>query len=77
MINLDDNEDDIEVNQSVKIEIEEFKQIGDLSDMLYKKYDISKESKLHFAVQNNSKPSTLNSSVKCSSIYTNYVCVII
>jgi len=76
MINLDDNEDDIEVSQPVKIEIEENKTIQDLSDLLYKKYDISQESKLHFAIQNNSKPTTLNSSVKCSSVYTNYVCVI-
>lgn len=76
MINLDDNEDDIEVSQPVKIEIEENKTIQDLSDLLYKKYDISQESKLHFAIQNNSKPTTLNSSVKCSSVYTNYVCVV-
>lgn len=77
MINLDDNEDDIEVNQPVKIEIEENKQIGDLSDLLYTKYDISRESKLHFAIQNNSKPSTLNTSIKCSSVYTNYIFVFI
>lgn len=76
MINLDDNEDDIDMSQAVKIEIEENKQVGDLSDLLYTKYDISNESKLHFAVQNSSKPSILENNVQCSSLYTNYVCAI-
>lgn len=73
MINLDDNEEDIDVSQPVEIEIEQNKQIEDLSDVLYAKYDISRESRLHFAIQRNSKPFVLENSVQCSSIYTNYV----
>lgn len=76
MINLDDNEEDIDVSQPVEIEIEQNKQIGDLSDMLYAKYDISRESQLHFAVQSNSKPLILEKSEQCSSVYTNYVCIV-
>jgi len=73
---LDDNEEDIEINLPVKIEIEENKQIGDLSDLLYTSYDISRESKLHFGTQNNSKPLILDNNTPCSSIYPNYVRVI-
>lgn len=73
MINLDDNEEDIDVSQPVEIEIEQNKQIGDLSDLLYVKYDISRESVLHFAIQSNSKPLTLENNAQCSSIYNNYV----
>lgn len=77
MINLDDNEEDIDVSQPVEIEIEQNKQIDDLSDLLYTKYDISRESQLHFAIQKNSKPLILENNVRCSSIYTNYVCIIL
>lgn len=73
MINLDDNEEDIDVSQPVEIEIEQNKLIGDLSDLLYIKFDISEESVLHFAVQSNSKPLILEKTAECSSIYTNYV----
>lgn len=73
MINLDDNEDDIDINQLVEIEIEEDKLIEDLSDLLYAKYDISRESKLHFAIQNSSKPIILENDTQCSLIYTNCV----
>lgn len=75
MINLDDNEEDIDVSQPVEIEIEQNKQICDLSDLLYAKYDISRESVLHFAVQNNSKLLILENNAQCCSIYTNNVCV--
>ncbi|VVC39387.1 Hypothetical protein CINCED_3A016381 [Cinara cedri] len=77
MINLDDNEEDIDVSQPVEIEINENNQIGDLRDYLYEKYDISKQSMLHFAVQNGSKPITLEPSAQCASINTNYVFVFI
>lgn len=76
MINLDDNEEDIDVSQPVEIEIEQNKQIEDLSDLLYTKYDISSESVLHFAVQSSSKPLILENTAQCSSIYTNYVWVV-
>lgn len=76
MINLDDNEEDIDVSQPVEYEIEEDKLIGDLSDLLYTKYDISHESILHFAVQNGSRPVTLDVTEQCASIHTNYVCSI-
>lgn len=75
MINLDDNEEDIDVSQPVEIEIEQNKQIGDLNDLLYIKYDISDESVLHFAIQSNLKPLVLDRTVECSSVYTNYVSV--
>lgn len=77
MINLDDNEEDIDVSQPVEYEIEEDKLIGDLSDLLYSKYDISSESVLHFAVQNGSRPVTLEATEQCASIHTNYVCGIL
>lgn len=73
MINLDDNEEDIDISQLVEIEIEENKLIRDLSDLLYAKFDISRESNLHFAVQNSSKPTILDNITQCSIIYTNYV----
>lgn len=73
MINLDDNEEDIDVSQHVENEIEEDKLIGDLSDLLYTKYDISRESILHFAVQSGSKPIILEHTEQCASIHTNYV----
>lgn len=76
MINLEDNDEDIDVSQPVEIEIEENKQISDLSTLLYVNYDISQESILHFAVQNCSKPLILDNDTQCSSIYTNYVCVV-
>lgn len=76
MINLDDNEEDIDVSQPVEIEIEQNKLIGDLSELLYTKYDISSESKLHFAVQSNSKPLILDNTAQCLSIYTNYVNIV-
>jgi hypothetical protein len=75
MINLDDNEEDIDVSQPVEIEIELNKEIRDLSNLLYTKYDISRESVLHFAIQSSSKPTLLEESAPCSSIYTNYVCI--
>lgn len=74
MINLDDNEEDIDVSQPVEIEIEQNKQIGDLSDLLYTKYDISRESLLHFAVQSSPKPLILENNTQCSSVYNNFVC---
>lgn len=76
MINLDDNEEDIDVSQPVEIEIEQNKLIRDLSELLYTKYDISSESKLHFAVHSNSKPLILDNTAQCLSIYTNDVCII-
>lgn len=77
MINLDDNEEDIDVSQPVEIEIEQNKEIRDLSDLLYTKYDIPRESVLHFAIQSSSKPTLLEESAPCLSIYTNYVFVFI
>lgn len=73
MINLEDNEEDIDVCQPIEIEIEQNKQISDLNDLLYVKFDISQESILHFAVQNCSKPIILNNDTQCSSIHTSYV----
>lgn len=75
MINLDDNEEDIDVSQPVEVEIEQNKQIGDLSELLFSQYDISRESVLHFTIQSYSKPVILGKNVLCSSIYTNYVCI--
>lgn len=77
MINLDDNEEDIDVSQPVEIEIEQNNEIKDLRNLLYTKYDIPRESVLHFAIQSSSKPTLLEDSAPCSSIYTNYVFVFI
>lgn len=76
MINLDDNEEDIDVSQPVEIEIEQNNEIKDLRNLLYTKYDIPSESMIHFAVQSSSKPTLLEDSAPCSSIYTNYVCIV-
>jgi len=76
MINLDDNEEDIDVSQPVEIEIEQNNEIKDLRNLLYTKYDIPRESVLHFAIQSSSKPTLLEDSAPCSSIYTNYVCFV-
>lgn len=73
---MDDNEEDIDVSQPVEIEIEQNKEIRDLSNLLYTKYDIPRESVLHFAIQSSSKPTLLEDSAPCSSIYTNYVCIV-
>jgi len=73
MINLDDNEEDIDVSQPVEIEIEQNNEIRDLSNLLYTKYDIPRESVLHFAIQSSSKPILLERNAPCSSIYTSYV----
>lgn len=74
MINLDDNEEDIDVSQPVDFEVEQNKEIGALRDLLYTKYDISRESKLHFAMQGSPKPLMLEDDVQCLEIYHHYVC---
>jgi len=76
MINLDDNEEDIDVSQPVEIEIEQTNVIQDLRNLLHAKYDIPRESMLHFAIQSSSKPILLEDSAPCSSVYTNYVCIV-
>lgn len=76
MINLDDNEEDIDISQPVEIEIEENKLIEDLNDLLFEKDDISRESVLHFVIQNNSKPLILDNYTQCSTLGSNYVSVI-
>lgn len=75
MINLDDNEEDIDISQPVEVEIEENKCIEDLNDLLFEKDDISRESVLHFVVQNNSKPLILDNYVQCSTLASNYVSI--
>lgn len=75
MINLDDNEEDIDISQPVEVEIEENKCIEDLNDLLFEKDDISRESVLHFVVQNNPKPLILDNYVQCSTLASNYVSI--
>lgn len=75
MINLDDNEEDIDISQPVEVEIEENKLIEDLNDLLFEKDDISRESVLHFVIQNNSKPLILDNYVQCSTLASNYVSI--
>ncbi|XP_050432536.1 ubiquitin carboxyl-terminal hydrolase 47 [Adelges cooleyi] len=77
MINLDDNEEDIDVINPVEIEIEEHKLLSDLGTLLFTKFDISRESNLHFAMQSNSKPLKLENDRSCSSIFNHYVFVFI
>lgn len=76
IIELDENEEDISFRQPKNIEVEQHMLIKDLSRILVSKYYIPYDSKLHFAVPSSSEPlTTLEPTVKCSSVFTNCVSV--
>jgi len=75
MINLDDNEEDIDMSQSVEIEIEQYKKLGHLMKLLYAKYDMPNEYMLHFVVENNSKPLILDPKIQCAAICNSCVSI--
>lgn len=76
VINLDENEEDADVSQSIDIEVDKNRLIGDLSSLIRSKYKVSYESRLHYAIHSSSEPLTiLEPTVECSSVYSNSVSV--